>query len=114
LHARRGERIRLHRQRRSSTPAQFYWASRWAFSAACRSTSTASFLQLTSERVCDINTEEDWQRAERMYAASTKGCMRPTEAFWGGEFGDAYNERSPGDVVANHRFFEDGAGPHLR
>lgn len=32
--------------------------------------------------------------------------MRPTEAFWAGEFGNAYNERSPGDVISNYRFFD--------
>lgn len=32
--------------------------------------------------------------------------MNAQEQFWRGEFGNAYSQRSPGDVVANYRFFE--------
>lgn len=50
--------------------AQFYWGSVEAFreSVPLDHWSTARF-EIAPERFCDINTEEDWQRAEQMYLA---------------------------------------------
>jgi CMP-N-acetylneuraminic acid synthetase len=30
-------------------------------------------VKVDEKRVCDINTEEDWKKAERMYAALKEG-----------------------------------------
>jgi pseudaminic acid cytidylyltransferase len=48
----------------------FYWGRGWAFIAREPLVGTRTALvPLPDERVCDINVESDWQRAERMYAA---------------------------------------------
>ena len=49
---------------------QFYWArpETWIAGTAVFSES-ASGVRVPAWRVCDIDTEEDWQRAERMMRA---------------------------------------------
>jgi CMP-N-acetylneuraminic acid synthetase len=48
----------------------FYWGRGWAYIAREPLIGTRTALvPLPEDRVCDINTESDWQRAERMYAA---------------------------------------------
>jgi pseudaminic acid cytidylyltransferase len=50
----------------------FYWGRGWAFIAREPLVSTRTALvPLPDERVCDINTELDWQRAERLYRKET-------------------------------------------
>lgn len=48
---------------------QFYWGHAWAFIGGVPLQGHSSLVPIDSSRVCDINTEEDWQRAEKMYAA---------------------------------------------
>jgi pseudaminic acid cytidylyltransferase len=48
---------------------QFYWGHTWAFIGGVPLKDHSSMVLVDSDRVCDINTEEDWQRAEKMYAA---------------------------------------------
>ena len=48
---------------------QFYWGRRTAFETGLSLIGPRSrMIPIESERVCDINTEDDWLRAERMYA----------------------------------------------
>lgn len=48
---------------------QFYWGYVESFTSGIKLISEDSTMVPIDEcRVCDINTEEDWQRAERMYA----------------------------------------------
>jgi pseudaminic acid cytidylyltransferase len=50
--------------------AQFYWSKASALLDGVPYFGTETVLvPITPERVCDINTEEDWARAEEMYAA---------------------------------------------
>jgi N-acylneuraminate cytidylyltransferase len=46
---------------------QWYWGTTRAFLDGV-SLDQASFCPLPAERVCDINTEDDWARAEQLYA----------------------------------------------
>lgn len=48
---------------------QFYWGETQAFVRGVPLQGHSQHLELQAERVCDINTEEDWLRAEQMYAA---------------------------------------------
>ncbi len=54
---------------------QWYWGTREAFANGRPLFSTDTLMvPIDPERVCDINTEPDWQRAERMYAALQKAA----------------------------------------
>jgi N-acylneuraminate cytidylyltransferase len=53
---------------RGGDAGQWYWGETDAFIKGV-SLDQAHFFSLADKRVCDINTEDDWQRAERMYAA---------------------------------------------
>lgn len=49
---------------------QFYWGTKHAF--RCNQplySERSAIIPIPPERVCDINTMEDWERAERMYEA---------------------------------------------
>ena len=46
---------------------QWYWGLSEAFVGGVPLSEGAKY-QVASNRVCDINTEDDWKRAERMYA----------------------------------------------
>ena len=46
---------------------QFYWGRPKSFLAEVPLHGNSFLLELPPERVCDINTEEDWARAEAMY-----------------------------------------------
>ena len=47
---------------------QFYWGSAEAFRAGLPLIETyTAMIPIDDKRVCDINTEEDWLRAEKMY-----------------------------------------------
>jgi pseudaminic acid cytidylyltransferase len=47
----------------------FYWGEGWAFVKRVPLVSPrSSLVPIPEERICDINTEDDWFRAERMYA----------------------------------------------
>lgn len=48
---------------------QWYWGRSTAFQDGVPLEGNSKFLLLPDNRVCDINTEEDFQRAEAMYAA---------------------------------------------
>lgn len=49
---------------------QFYWGqARWFKNGYPLLTTTTRMVPIHPARVCDINTEEDWQRALRMYEA---------------------------------------------
>jgi pseudaminic acid cytidylyltransferase len=55
--------------------AQFFWAHAWALRERKPEFADATGLvRVPPERDCDINTEEDWLRAERLYAA-VHGCQ---------------------------------------
>ncbi len=47
---------------------QFYWGWSQAFINGDDLNANAVMVPISSDRVCDINTEEDWIRAEEMYA----------------------------------------------
>lgn len=47
---------------------QWYWGRPKSFLQEVPLDGNSARLCLPAERVCDINTEDDWQRAERMYA----------------------------------------------
>lgn len=48
----------------------FYWGEGWAFAARKHLVSPRSaMVPIPEDRVCDINVEADWARAETMYAA---------------------------------------------
>jgi pseudaminic acid cytidylyltransferase len=48
----------------------FYWGEGWAFVKRVPLVSPrSSIVPIPEARICDINTEDDWCRAERMYAA---------------------------------------------
>ena len=47
---------------------QWYWGRPKAFLQEVPLEGNSARLCLPAERVCDINTEDDWQRAERMFA----------------------------------------------
>lgn len=47
---------------------QWYWGRPKAFLQSVPLEGNSARLCLPASRVCDINTEDDWQRAERMYA----------------------------------------------
>ena len=50
--------------------AQFYWSTKTAIEEDVEYfDSFTALVKIPSERVCDINTEQDWIRAEEMYAA---------------------------------------------
>jgi N-acylneuraminate cytidylyltransferase len=50
--------------------AQFYWGKRSAFLEEVPLISEFTVMVPVAEsRICDINTEEDWHRAEGMYQA---------------------------------------------
>lgn len=51
---------------------QWYWGRAKAFLAGTPLQGNTQHWVLPEGRVCDINTEEDWQRAERMYDAMKK------------------------------------------
>jgi len=46
---------------------QWYWGTAAAFLASV-SLDQGTLFPLPAHRVCDINTEDDWRRAEKMYA----------------------------------------------
>lgn len=58
----------------------FYWGDGWAFRAGVPLIGPRSaMVRIPEARVCDINLESDWLRAERMYAdmkqdAACKAC----------------------------------------
>ena len=53
---------------------QFYWGRVKAFLGRVPLISPESLMiPIPDNRVCDINTESDWQRAEQMYAALHQG-----------------------------------------
>jgi pseudaminic acid cytidylyltransferase len=48
----------------------FYWGEGWAFAARKELISPrTAMVPIPEERVCDINTPDDWRRAEIMFAA---------------------------------------------
>lgn len=48
----------------------FYWGYTWAFAQGLPLIGPATaMVPLPEERVCDINTEDDWQEADRRYTA---------------------------------------------
>lgn len=55
---------------------QFYWslAAHWGDPQLPIYSMRTAYLPLPSERVCDINVEDDWIRAERMYIELHKDC----------------------------------------
>ena len=61
---------------------QFYWGSGWAFrEGAPLWHSHSAMVPIDPRRVCDINTEDDWIRAEVMYAClHHRGCNSPSGA----------------------------------
>ena len=55
--------------------AQFIWATRRALiNNEPLAGSRTALVPIAPNRVCDINTEEDWQRAERMYLELNKAA----------------------------------------
>lgn len=52
---------------------QFYWGWSQAFINGDDLHANAVMVPISSDRVCDINTEEDWLRAEQMYLALRGG-----------------------------------------
>lgn len=50
---------------------QFYWGHTWAFigGVPLKRNGYSQLVQIDSDRLCDINVESDWIRAEKMYAA---------------------------------------------
>jgi hypothetical protein len=48
--------------------AQFYWGRAEDFDIEPLTSMYSRMYQVSSERVCDINTLEDWMRAHVMYA----------------------------------------------
>lgn len=58
---------------------QWYWGTMyaWAFQAPLIASHTA-MVAIPEQRVCDINTEEDWLRAEQMYRALYRTPTRLT------------------------------------
>lgn len=49
----------------------YYWGEGWAFvSKVPLITPRTCMVPIPESRVCDINTVDDWHRAERMYAAN--------------------------------------------
>lgn len=48
--------------------AQFYWGVTDAFGKTPLVAPRTAMIPIDPARVCDINTEEDWSRAEQMYA----------------------------------------------
>ena len=60
---------------------QFYWGLTSAFLAGVPlDHPRAKHVRLAPERTCDINTLDDWIRAERMYAALYSRCRSPSGA----------------------------------
>lgn len=55
---------------------QWYWGSARAFIDRVPLDENSDHYTLPATRVCDINTEEDWKRAEGMYAALHEEEMR--------------------------------------
>lgn len=56
---------------------QFYWGRPASFLNGVPLASRSFLVELPLERACDINTEEDWQRAERMYRALQERSAEP-------------------------------------
>lgn len=66
---------------------QWYWSTGYALDERTPLIGTATrMVRIPSERVCDINTPEDWERAERMYLE-----------LYGGESGGDSTRASVGD-----------------
>jgi CMP-N-acetylneuraminic acid synthetase len=54
--------------------AQFYWSRAEAIRKPIGYFERRTgIVKVDEKRVCDINTEEDWKKAERMYAALKEG-----------------------------------------
>jgi pseudaminic acid cytidylyltransferase len=51
---------------------QWYWGETQAFISGVP-LDQAAFYRLPASRVCDINTEKDWQRAEKLYEEMHRG-----------------------------------------
>jgi pseudaminic acid cytidylyltransferase len=50
--------------------AQFYWSRTSSLLAGIEYFDfRTTLIDIKAERICDINTEDDWLRAEKMYAA---------------------------------------------
>lgn len=56
---------------------QWYWGTRSAFLSGVPLEGNSEKYVLPASRVCDINTEDDWARAEAMYAALRKASDSP-------------------------------------
>lgn len=57
-------------------PGQFYMGWSWAFRSLQPLLSMASDrVMIPEDRVCDINTEDDWVRAEEMFAAMRERAL---------------------------------------
>lgn len=52
----------------------FYWSNSVALEFNVPLHKVAALIALPAHRVCDINTEDDWLRAERMYTELHKDC----------------------------------------
>ena len=53
----------------------FYWGRSWAFKDRVPLLDSGTVMvPLPSNRVCDINTEEDWRQCEQMYARLHHKC----------------------------------------
>lgn len=60
----------------------FYWGRVKSFVDGVPLEGNSATLELPAERVCDINVEDDFQRAERMYAALHIPKMGPDESVY--------------------------------
>jgi pseudaminic acid cytidylyltransferase len=50
---------------------QWYWGTAWAFShAVALIGDCTAMVPIPEDRVCDVNTEDDWKRCEAMYTAN--------------------------------------------
>lgn len=64
---------------------QWYFGRPKAFLQEVPLEGNSAYLYLPADRVCDINVEDDWQRAERMYAErreTEKEPMGPNERIY--------------------------------
>ena len=49
--------------------AQFYWSDGWALTRTEYFGPETVLVPVSADRICDINLEEDWSKAEKMYVA---------------------------------------------